>query len=212
MQLVSLLAGQGSTCVDVGANKGTWTERMRQVVGKTGQVLSIEPQRQLSMYLQIGFGHRENVEVHDCAVSVRSGTRELKVPLRDGRAVSGHATFGPTPPDAITEKVRVETLDELVGERCPDFIKIDVEGHELEVIEGSLRTIANRLPPMIIEMMPGGPVSATAQCFRLLTETYGYQAGVMRERGVLPITDWPNWEDRPSPNIIFAQDLPSTSS
>ena len=211
MQLLSRLAGPGSVCVDVGANKGTWTEKMRQVVGKTGRVLSIEPQQELSQYLQMGFKHRKNVEVHDCAVSVKSGIRELKVPLEDGRAVRGHATFGPTPPDAVTEKVRVATLDELVGDRRPEFMKIDVEGHELEVIEGSLRVIADWLPAMVIEMKPAGLESTTAQCFRLLVDSYGYQAGFVSNRGIVRLTKWPTWDERPSPNIVFAQVLPKTS-
>ena len=51
--------------------------------------------------------------------------------------------------------VKIERLDDLVQEhslKAPDFLKIDTEGAELDVVTGGERTIRTHRPTMYIEM------------------------------------------------------------
>lgn len=57
--------------------------------------------------------------------------------------------------DLLAKRIKIKKLDNLVSEENlgkPDFIKIDVEGHELNVLRGAESTIKNSLPIMFIEI------------------------------------------------------------
>jgi hypothetical protein len=60
-------------------------------------------------------------------------------------------------PDCVTRiDVALRTLDEMLGEQAVDFIKIDVEGAEYEVLMGARHTIARSHPPILFEFGLGG--------------------------------------------------------
>jgi FkbM family methyltransferase len=92
-----------------------------------------------------------NVSVE--AQGVSNGVGELELL----RPASGHeATFVARKGDAIEcERIRVPvtTLDAYFAERGgrPAFIKIDVEGHEFEVLEGARETVSAHRPVLLVE-------------------------------------------------------------
>lgn len=90
-------------------------------------------------------------ELHNMAVSNKSGKMSLrynpKLPLTSGASLEEKIHGGP-------EKMEVEvtTLDKAIAKSVDvGFLKIDVEGHEIRVLEGGAKTIDRCRPKMVLE-------------------------------------------------------------
>jgi FkbM family methyltransferase len=135
------------TSVDVGANIGTYTSVLAKI---TPVVHAIEPSKRLADLLRKSA--MPNVRIHQQAVSDKSGTATLKTPIaNDMLFASALATLEDKVFDDFREEiVSLSTLDEVILETV-GFIKIDVEGHELKVLNGALKIIAACRPIFLIE-------------------------------------------------------------
>jgi len=130
----------GSVFVDVGANEGYLSVIAARLVGPSGRVLAVEPQRRLRAVLErnLSLNHLRNVMLVDSAVSDRVGRVRLFVSLDTNTGATGltSQTRYPVP----SEIVRTTTLSELFarsGIRQADLLKIDIEGAEYEAVLGS---------------------------------------------------------------------------
>lgn len=114
--------------VDIGAGIGYHARKLAKLSKK---VIAIEPVNDL-------VDMPDNVEVHKVAVGRKNGVREIGIFDREmAEKVGGHlnASFSKVRESRRLKEVRVVPLDEIVTEA--DFLKIDVEGYELEVLEPS---------------------------------------------------------------------------
>lgn len=143
----------GQTCADVGAHKGAFTYWMQKQVGHQGKVYAFEPQPELAAYLarvKQGFGMEQVTVVH-AAVSNRAGTSRL---FRE-RSSTPSATLSEVGADSSASvEVPLETLDGYFsrpGRRPVDFIKCDVEGHELEAFQGAEAILTEDRPKLLFE-------------------------------------------------------------
>jgi FkbM family methyltransferase len=147
----------GQTAVDAGSFKGAYTYWMRRSVGSGGAVVAFEPQPQQAAYLRDVFSamHYDNVTLVPMGLSNRHGNLKLFVPETAGGASHG-ATFvvgaGASEAGASID-VTVTTLDAYFADRrlACDFIKVDVEGHELAVLEGAHAVLIAHRPTILIE-------------------------------------------------------------
>lgn len=142
---------RGGVVLDVGANFGAHTFVFADAVGPSGAVFAIEPQRQL-YYMLCGTAAltgRPNVFAKHCALGATAGI--VKIPAIDYGAVEnfGALELDDTEDDAGEPVPRV-TLDSLGLQRL-DFLKIDVEGMELDVLSGSEQTIGRCRPVISAE-------------------------------------------------------------
>ena len=141
----------GMTVVDVGANIGCHSVAFAQLVGPTGRVLAIEPQKQVYQMLvgNVALNHLTHVDTMHGALGHERGT--LQVPPVDYTAAGnfGAVSLSQSAGDG-TEDVPVVTLDSLKLPKC-DFIKIDVEGAETSVIRGATETIRTHAPTIYAE-------------------------------------------------------------
>ena len=139
----------GMTAVEVGANIGTHTVALAQMVGPAGRVLAFEPQRSIfqMMCANVALNALEQVETHWAAVGSAPG--EVTIARLDSRA---RQNFGGYSIGQAREgdKVRLLTLDSFDLPAC-HLIKIDVEGMEAEVIRGGRSTIARHGPVIFVE-------------------------------------------------------------
>jgi len=133
----------GECAVDIGSHKGAYIYWMQKSVQKTGKVFSFEPQLKLFNYLKyiIKIFKYKQVEVFNYALSDSSGIKELHAPA--GRVSTGATLVSNLfdENDAVFE-INSITLDEFFEKEnhkvyAPNFIKIDVESHELEVLQGA---------------------------------------------------------------------------
>ena len=133
---------RGSNCVDVGCHLG---EMLRECIrlAPQGQHFAFEPLPHLFGILRSEFGNMPNVSLYDCVLSDCEGTTHFQ------HVVSNPAFSGiqkrsyPRENEQVVEiEVKQVPLDFLIPETQEiDFIKIDVEGAELQVLRGAKKTI-----------------------------------------------------------------------
>ena len=147
---------KGDVVLDVGANFGYYSVLFSHLVGH-GWVHAFEPYPERFEVLKMNTHSRRNIVPHRIAISDRIQTTWFYKNRSYGRG-------GLIPQGKMDGRFRVETdtLDNLKFKRV-DWVKIDVEGHEGEVIAG-LRDTIERNPGvrLIIEFMPK---RGLADCF-----------------------------------------------
>jgi FkbM family methyltransferase len=154
--------------VDIGAHKGSYLWSLSRAV-PNGRAVAFEPQPILADYLlrACRSAGLTNVVIEAAGVSNRCGKSMLAV-LDQGTHSHG-ASFEEALPernDCRQVEVPVVSLDEYFSDEKSKIgaIKIDVEGHELSVLEGGARVIDVHRPTIVCESeerhKPGGHVAA----------------------------------------------------
>jgi FkbM family methyltransferase len=164
LHLLEFLCRRDQDAIDVGANDGSYVHYLRR---HARRVVAFEPMPMLARALRRKFPR--GVIVESLALSDRTGTVSLRMPVVDGVVVSGCSTVSPaasaTYPGHRAIQVPMDTLDNVYGGRA-GFIKIDVEGHEQAVLDGAIETIRRCRPRLLVEvderLSPGGLVRAKA--------------------------------------------------
>ena len=139
----------GDVVVEAGANFGTHTVAMAQMVGESGRVLAFEPQRLVFQAMVANVALNALTNVATCHAALGAAPGNIKVPVLNpakghnfgGCSVNGHDNG---------ETLAVLTIDSLTLSRCR-LLKIDVEGMECEVLEGARDTIARCRPVLYVE-------------------------------------------------------------
>ena len=146
-----LPANRRCTAIDVGANNGV----VSCVLAKFfDSVHAIEPNPGLTA--RWAAYAPPNVTVHTMALSDRCGVATLQIPVSRGIELEGWASLGTPGAENIDDLRQVEvkccTLDSLeISHHRVDFIKLDVEGHEIPALEGAKDCIARWQPWLIVE-------------------------------------------------------------
>ena len=149
----------GDVFYDVGANVGFFSLIAARLVGSAGCVYSFEPvaENAASIRENARLNKLQNITLFDVAVGRTSGNAELLLTAWDGGSSLATSTVRPLEP-LSKRNVRVVAMDDLVREQnlpLPDFVKIDVEGVELDVLLGMSGTIAKAKPILLYELDDG---------------------------------------------------------
>lgn len=165
---------RGGVFYDVGANVGFFALLAAHLVGlREGHVYAFEPAPENASAI-IGNSQLNgipNITVIAKAVGAQSGHGRLQVV--DDQSWSKLEEYGLHPNTEAIIDVELVALDDLVGAgeiRPPTLIKIDVEGAELAVLQGSRTTIAEHRPAIICELHD------THREFLAMVEELGYRA------------------------------------
>ena len=155
----------GDTVVDCGANHGFSTLLFSRWTGPTGTVHAFEPNSHNLAILQenLRLNDLKNVVCHPVALD--SLNRVLNISTHPNSTVLEQpATRIPT------ETVHSVSLDEVIGKVPVNFIKIDVEGFELQVLRGAKAVLAQR-PRIDLELhivMYDDPIRTLTEILQLL--------------------------------------------
>jgi len=131
---------EGDCVWDVGANIGWYTLQFAKWVGKGGHVIAFEPDAENAKVLHRAVYGLENVCVEVIALSNVGGYAKF---LR-GRDQLGATSMIVRETGAESQTVIIESGDTVLARNrtyFPNLVKIDVEGHELEVLEGMATTL-----------------------------------------------------------------------
>lgn len=149
IHLVRFLADRAKVSLDIGANRGVWANVMADYSSK---VIAFEPNPKMFALLKAYSDSR--IESYPYALSNQTGRTRLMVPKgRKGYSNQGASLSQTKIGAGHFSEVEVQSyrLDDL-GISNVGFIKIDVEGYELEVLQGAKQTIANSRPTLIVEI------------------------------------------------------------
>lgn len=182
IQFLKEIVWPGDHVVDVGANIGLYTKHLSQLTGPIGKVFSFEPISQNLAVLKAVIQKLQltNVQLFHGAVSSKVGRGEVVVPETGAFEGFYLARFAQDGDKGIRETVEVFSLDNLLGQGKlldVDFIKCDVEGAEMEVLNGSNNLIKQSHPCWLIEVSR----DISQEVFSFL-QAYGYKAFVYREK------------------------------
>lgn len=145
--------------VDIGAHVGYWTKRL---VNDFEYVYAFEAAAEHAECLRLNVT-AENYELHNIAVSNQLGT------VRFTRNVDNS---GMSHVDDSGEEIFCQRLDHWQLDSV-DLIKIDVEGHELQVLQGAAETIQRCKPVLFVEILNSTPTATRDSITSLLT-SWGY--------------------------------------
>jgi FkbM family methyltransferase len=175
---------EGAVTVDVGANCGLYT---RQLARLSRQVHAFEPSRQMADLLRRTSA--ANVSVHEVALSDHNGDAELFIPQDDNGLVYGLASLEPQPDlpgkHVISTHVPTARLDTIVDQDVA-FVKIDVEGHELNVLNGAVELVERCQPVFLVEAEDRHRADATRSVFEYFRDK-AYRGFFLKEQDVISV-------------------------
>lgn len=158
LRAVERFVAPGNYCIDVGANVGAVTLALARRVGPSGRVLAVEPGppyvARLRRNLQANPRLMDRVVILQAGLSDAEGSLLWRPDPQHPFNAGLSQVHGAAVPDELL--VSVTTLDAAVAEQkgdSVDFIKIDVEGMELEVLRGARRTLELLRPIVLFETL-----------------------------------------------------------
>ena len=173
METVARLLRSGDIVIEVGAHIGYLTTYFAHLVGSKGQVLTFEPSDENAGYLVDNVRDLAWVTIDRHGVADFIGTAKFFVESITGQNNSLYADYAVFDENAKNAGLKAErtemsievtTIDRTVAERgiAPNFVKIDIEGAELDALRGMTETLKKCQPVVFIEITKN-----TAECFAL---------------------------------------------
>jgi FkbM family methyltransferase len=188
----------GATAIDVGASWGLFTYHLARRAGEHGLVYSYEPHPANAPVLQKLARARRQVQFRPVAVSDTDGRAELVVPKLRSRLVTAQSSLAHGFNGVETERLEVPTVrldNEIDPALQVDFVKIDVEGHELSVLRGGASMLRRCLPPILIEIEQRHLATPISDVFYEL-EQLGYHVFYINESVLRPIAEFDAQRDQ----------------
>jgi FkbM family methyltransferase len=178
----------GMTAIDAGANIGHYAMIAAATVGPSGRVVAFEPDgdNHAALVANLALNGFGNATAEKLALGAGPGELTL---YRDRANRGGHSLVAANVQiEAGASSVRVVSLDDYAAERLADrkidFIKIDVQGAEADVLAGAAKILARDMPDLLIEFWPHGIRAAGGEPMALVEGLLklGYAMAVV-ERG-----------------------------
>ncbi len=155
--LLHTYVAPGDWVLDIGANIGTYTLRLSELVGRAGRVIAAEPVPDTFALLTANVAAAQcgNVTLLNVAASDGVGLANMDVPEFD----TGLKNYYQAAVTGGTEGVSVLTapLMGVVGDHRVSLVKIDVEGHEAFALRGVEQVLRRDRPVVIIECTSDEP-------------------------------------------------------
>ena len=174
----------GMVALDIGAHSGYYTLMLSKLVGAKGRVIAFEPLPPNFRILQenVELNRATNVQRQQQAVGERSGEGILIVPDPMDSLVAGPMIAAD--PRGIM-RVPTVSLDDFLFEHgtSVDFVKMDVEGAEGDILRGARRTLETFHPCMMVELHDMEKQEGRHHPVADLMEEFGYEIRWLSEVG-----------------------------
>jgi FkbM family methyltransferase len=180
------VVAEDAVTVDVGANCGLYT---RQLARLSRQVHAFEPSRDMARLLRRTSA--SNVSVHEVALSDHNGDAELFIPQGDNGLVYGLASLeqrADLSANLVSTHVPTARLDAVVHQDVA-FVKIDVEGHELNVLNGAVELLERSQPVFLVEAEDRHRAQATRSVFEFFRNK-SYRGFFLKDDDVVAVDEF----------------------
>ncbi len=151
---VKEVLSQDAVFMDVGSNVGAYLYILENHLSPEN-IFAFEPNSQLFRRLKRLF---PKVQLFSVALSDVSTVAEFKIPIINGEKVHTRGTLQTSIKEkneekTIVQRAEVKPLDDLdLNLKNLDFIKIDVEGNEMQTLRGARKTVEKYKPILMVEM------------------------------------------------------------
>jgi FkbM family methyltransferase len=201
LKLLPWLVGPSSKTIDIGGNRGVYSYQLWRL-GASVEVF--EPNPTCAEVLTKWASGKEHVRVHGVAVSDQAGSATLHIP-QDNSGVEHDASASLVHGDfqkARQIEVKLQTLDSF-GFTDISFIKIDVEGHETDVLRGAEQTIKSSSPALLIEIEQRHNQRNIWEIFNDLAN-WGYRGYFFSSGKLYSLSNFSIERDQPLVNFNFS--------
>lgn len=166
MKLFSRLISPGQQVIEVGGHIGYISLYFSKLVGEQGQVHVFEPGPNNLPYLRKNTSHKPNITVIEKGVGNENKKMRFYIDNITGQNnsfIENVDAFESTKSHAYNKNAKIEAIETQIirmddhvskNRLSPNFIKIDVENYECEVVKGMLNTISEFKPVLMIEVAP----------------------------------------------------------
>ena len=188
-KILSKIIKTGMTCLDIGGNIGYYVLLERQLVGDKGKVVAIEPVKRNYEFLQqnIALQNVSNISTYNFACGNKNGTVPFVIDREsNGCWIVPDGVKNPDPSRGTITNVPIRILDEFIEEISLnelDFIRMDVEGFELNILKGLKQSLEKFKPIISFELHKNFlGVDGTREIFELLDKLdYKIESFVTRD-------------------------------
>lgn len=198
--LLSYLIEQGNTVFDVGANVGNWSKQVLMKIPNV-HIHAFEPVPDLYNILRESSRGNPAFNIHNLAISDQDGTRTFFY-YNKSTELSGMSSFyrRPDPEKRLAmEPVQIQVLTQTLDSFCKtssiqqiDFLKIDTEGGELDVLHGAIGLLKKQ-QIIALQFEYGGTYLDSGITLRQVLSFlahYGYNTFRILPDGILHISGW----------------------
>jgi len=143
----------GMTVLDIGANIGYYSLMMLKLIGDKGKLIAVEPSPSNIEILKknLLLNNFQDVEVHNGAISDENSIKKFFLSEMSNLNTLNYTDKKSLNLTGKTIDVKTFTVSEIIDDRDLNLIRMDVEGHEVEVLNGLIPNIgSNNLYPSII--------------------------------------------------------------
>lgn len=163
----------GDIVLEAGANIGSHTLFLARAVGQGGRVLAFEPQQRVHQMLCANLALNElfNVDPLQCGLGARADVMQVPRYVLDQEINIGGVALSEGVGQPGYETVAIRTIDSFQLPRL-DFLKVDVEGMEHDVLTGARETIGRCRPIMYLE----NDREEKSEALLALVDELGYRA------------------------------------
>jgi len=149
------LVRPGMLVLDVGANVGLYSLLLGRLVGERGCVYSFEPEPHLCATLRENCGSNGITNV--VPFEYAAGPSNARQRFQCATFNSGNNSLGRDSSHAVAFEVMVVRIDDILPVEKIDFVKIDVQGHELGALAGMERLLSSNPDVQVFfEFWPDG--------------------------------------------------------
>ena len=192
LHLLRFFVHKGNGAIDIGANKGVYSSILAPL---TSIVHAFEPNPKLFRILKSGLA--SNCIGYQIALSNTSTKKKLLIPYskrrkaysNQGASLSNVKVNG----EHGVVEVQTRTLDSYNFINI-DFIKIDVEGHELNVLKGAVKTLKRNKPILLVELSESHTKMPIEELIKNV-ESYGFKAMFLKKGRLHDISLFNNEKD-----------------
>lgn len=201
-KLLEKIVKPGMTILDIGANIGYYVLMERELLRGSGKIVAVEPSPgNIDLFKKnMWLNQCDNVFIHHCALSDENGEREFYLSVQSNLNTFHNTGSGVQHLSGEVIKVKTMKVQEVMAPYgSPDLIRMDVEGHEVEIMQGLLPDIrARSMAPIIIFethlsrysadhdiRVPLNALFDCGYCVRYMSSSSDRGTKVIRSRGYL---------------------------